>query len=530
MRTNGPIQLYPFLRIALCLIVGILLGDATVGMVAIVMWQWLFVGLLSTLFILYIFNRSAVAQTVLLFCVIVVGGAWRVACYERQQWCAFSGEEEHYEAVVLAHPVEKKRSFKCELTVVSGRMAGHKVNAYFQRPFLEASSATMSTLSVGDGIVATSVFSPFDDEEPQRGGFDWSRQRMVRGIVARTFVRADCWQRTEVSVLTLPVLTRLSLRLQSLRQHLLLRLRRSGISEEAYATIAAMTLGDKTTLTAELRDTYSRAGVAHLLALSGLHLSIIYGIFFLVLGRWRNTILGFVLIVVLIWFFALMVGMSPGIVRSALMFTLCSIMAFLSRGYITLNSLATAATVMLIASPLMLWDIGFQMSFVAVLGIVLCLNRFYDNRLYWHLLRHRVWGKIFPMVAVAFSAQIFVLPLVMYYFGRVPLYFLLSNIVAVPVATIVIYVAVLLFVLSPLCSFAQCIEAFWLFVANGVGGITTAMNIVLAWIARQPGASFDGAYINIAQLFLLYALIVALFVLWRYFEKMWESAHGTFKL
>ena len=530
MRTNGPIQLYPFLRIALCLIVGILLGDAMVDVVAIIVWQWLFVGLLFTLFILYRCNRSAIAQTVLLFCVIVVGGAWRVAYHERQQWCTFSGEEEHFEAVVMAQPVEKRRSFKCELAVVSGRMVGHKVNAYFQKSPSDASSATLSALNVGDGIVATSVFSPFDDEEHQRGGFDWSRQRMARGIVARTFVRTDCWQRAEVSTLTLPVFTRLSLHLQSLRQHLLLRLRRSGISTEAYATIAAMTLGDKTTLTAELRDTYSRAGVAHLLALSGLHLSIIYGIFFFFLGRWRNTVLGFVSIVALVWFFAILVGLSPGIVRSALMFTLCTIMAFLSRGYITLNSLATAATVMLIASPQMLWDIGFQMSFVAVLGIVLCLNRFYSNRLYWHLLRHRVWGKIFPMVAVAFSAQVFVLPLVMYYFGRVPLYFLLSNIIAVPLATIVIYAAVLLFVLSPLCAFAQCIEMFWQFVAKGVDWIVGAMNVALAWIARQPGASFDGAYINIAQLFLLYALIVALFVLWRYCEKMWESAHGTFKL
>lgn len=529
MKISRPIQLYPFLRIALCLIVGILLGDATANMVVIAMWRWLFVGLLSTSIILYICRRAAIAQTLLVFCVIVIVGAWRVAYHEQQQRCTFSGKEEPFEAVVMAQPVENQRSFKCELTIVSGRMAGHKVYAYFQKPLADASSAKLSALNVGDGIVATSVFSPFDDNERGRGGFDWSRQRMVRGIVARTFVRTDCWQRAEVSTLTMPAFARLSVRLQSLRQCLLRRLRGCGISTSAYATIAAMTLGDKSALTAELREAYSKAGVSHVLALSGLHLGIIYAMLALLLGHRRNTLLGLVSTITLIWLFALMVGMSPGIVRSAAMFTLYASMSYLARDYLTLNSLAAAATMILVASPLMLWDVGFQMSFLAVLGIVIGHTLVRNNRFYVRYSRCRVVGRVVSLVFVSLFAQMFVLPLVMFYFGNVPFYFLLANIVAIPLTTLIIYMSILLFVLSPMCALGALVNEVWQWLFVVVGKLTSWMNGVLAFIATLPGASLQGVYISEVQLLAMYLLIAALLCVWHYSQRMYDAKYGIAK-
>ncbi|WP_288179634.1 ComEC/Rec2 family competence protein, partial [Leyella stercorea] len=341
MKTNGKLQLYPCLRVAMCLIAGIYVGDATAACVPLVLWQWLFVGLLAVVLLLYLLNRHAIVQTLILFGIMMAGGAWRIAYVERQQRYAFSGEEETYEAVVVAQPIEKKRSFKCELAIVRGRLAGHRVNAYFQKSHTDTAALS---LTVGDGITAQSVFSHFDDDaRAQRGGFSWRRQRMVRDIVARTFIASDGWKRAEVSVRGMTWLGRLGLSLQSLRQRLLRRLRGSSVSEDAYATIAAMTLGDKTALTTQLRESYSKAGVSHVLALSGLHLGIIYAMLALLLGQRRNTMLGLVATITLIWLFALMVGMSPGIVRSAAMFTLYTSMSYLSREYLTLNSLAAAA-------------------------------------------------------------------------------------------------------------------------------------------------------------------------------------------
>lgn len=521
MRVNGAIQLYPFVRIVVCLIVGIVIGDATIGCVPLFLWQWLFVALLAALVTLYLSNRGAIIQTILLFLLVTVGGAWRMANCGHSLECSFSGADETYEAVVLEHPVEKPHSYKCELAIVGGRLAGHRVNAYFQKPSSYGESEGTFRLKAGDGIVARSVFTGFDDSyATHRGGFDMARQRMVRGISARTFVASADWQHTEVSVGRLPYTDRLSLALQPLRAKLLSQLRGSAVSDEAYATIAAMTLGDKTSLTAELRDTYSKAGVSHVLALSGLHLGIIFAMITLLLGRLRNTIVGYAVTLLSVWLFVVLVGMQPGIVRSATMFTLYASMTFASHENNTLNSLAVAASTMLVASPVMLWDVGYQMSFLAVLGIVLCMQRLRSMGLYRFSMRHRMLGKLLSLLTVSVAAQVFVLPLVMYYFGRVPLYFLLSNIIVVPATTLIVYASVLLFVSSPLCAVADGVATVWQWMAGRVGWLVDTMNGMLGALASLPGASVDGVYINLAQLSIVYLLTAALFGCWYYIGKL----------
>lgn len=523
MKFNGKLQLHTFLRIAICLLVGICIGDATADAVPVALWRWLFVGLLSLLVLLHMSKRLEMMQTLLIFGIIIVGGAWRITSYENSLRCAFTGEEEVYEAVVVSQPIKKRRSMKCELAVVSGRLAGHRLNAYFQNP------NSLNHIVIGDGVEAQSVFSGFDDTFAQRGGFDWRRQRMVRGIVARTFVASDKWKRAEVSLEAMPRIDRLALSLQSLRYDLLSRLQGSALTEDSYATIAAMTLGDKTGVSAELRDTYSKAGVSHVLALSGLHLGIIYAMIALLLGRRRNTMGGLFVTLLLVWTFALMVGMSPGIVRSAAMFSVYASMTFLQRDYLTANSLALAASVMLLASPAMLWDVGFQMSFLAVMGIVICHVLLRNNRFYVRYAHRRFVGKLVSLVCISLAAQLFVLPLVMYYFGNVPFYFLLANIVAVPLTTFIIYAAMLLFVLSPLCQFAAWMTVVWQWLASGVGWVVAQMNTLLKGIASLPGASADGVYISVLQLSLMYVLIVALVGVWRYGQQMYDSMHGKFK-
>lgn len=523
MKYNGKLQLHTFLRIAICLLIGICIGDATADAVPVALWRWLFVGLLSVLVLLHMSKRLEMMQTLLIFCIVMAGGAWRITSYENSLRCVFTGEEEVYEAVVVSQPIKKRRSMKCELAVVSGRLAGHRLNAYFQN------SNSLNHIVVGDGIEAQSVFSGFDDTYTQRGGFDWRRQRMVRGIVARTFVASDKWKRAEVSLVALSWSERLGLSLQSLRYDLLSRLQGSALSDDSYATIAAMTLGDKTGVSAELRDTYSKAGVSHVLALSGLHLGIIYAMIALLLGRRRNTMGGLLVTFLLVWTFALMVGMSPGIVRSAAMFSVYASMTFLRRDYLTANSLALAASVMLLASPAMLWDVGFQMSFLAVMGIVICHVLLRNNRFYVRHAHRPFVGKLVSLVCISLAAQLFVLPLVMYYFGNVPFYFLMANIVAVPLTTLIIYAAMLLFVLSPLCQLAAWMAVVWQWLASGVGWVATQMNALLKVIASLPGASAEDMYISALQLSLMYVLIAALVGVWRYGQQMYYSAHGKFR-
>jgi len=131
------------------------------------------------------------------------------------------------------------------------------------------------------------------------------------------------------------------------------------------------------------------------------------------------------------------------------------------------------------------------------------------------------------LVFVSLAAQTFVLPLVMYYFGNVPLYFILANIVAVPLTTLIIYMSILLFVLSPLCALGTLADVVWQWLAAAVGWLASGMNSLLSLIAKLPGASVEGVYISAVQLFAMYLLIAALLCVWRYCQRMYDSAHGT---
>ncbi len=152
-----------------------------------------------------------------------------------------------------------------------------------------------------------------------------------------------------------------------------------------------------------------------MLALSGLHLGIIYAILTLLMGggrRWRWLAQGIILTA--IWTYVVLVGMPASVIRSATMLNICSVCLVLQRQQASVNTLAFAAIVMLLANPLNLWDVGFQMSFMAVLAIMV----YYRSIYYLLPLRHRLARWAWGMASVSIAAQLGTAPLVMYYFGR----------------------------------------------------------------------------------------------------------------
>ena len=180
-----------------------------------------------------------------------------------------------------------------------------------------------------------------------------------------------------------------------------------------------------------------------------------------------------------------------------------------------------------ILKPVLRLSLVAQILIAMVLGIVIGHAMVRNNRFYVRYSRRGVVGKLVSLVFVSLAAQTFVLPLVMYYFGNVPLYFILANIVAVPLTTLIIYVSILLFVLSPLCALGTLVDVVWQWLAAAVGWLASGMNSLLSLIAKLPGASVEGVYISAVQLFAMYLLIAALLCVWRYCQRMYDSAHGT---
>lgn len=268
------------------------------------------------------------------------------------------------------------------------------------------------------------------------------------------------------------------------------------ITQQELAIISAMTLGDKSHITSETRANYSISGASHILAVSGLHISIIFQLI-LILGRKKKQrpYIPVACALICIWAYTLFIGMPASSVRASSMLSIYSASILMGRKRLSINGLLLAAIAMLIYSPNYLFDISFQLSFLAVFSILL---------LYPLLGKHAIW--------VSLAAQIGTMPITAYYFGRISCYSLLTNLIAIPAATLILYLAVLFMACHPL----PILQEWMGWALSWVAKIT---NTSLSWIAHLPGSSIEGIKINILQLCLAYGAIVAGYLLIRKFHQ-----------
>jgi ComEC/Rec2-related protein len=208
----------------------------------------------------------------------------------------------------------------------------------------------------------------------------------------------------------------------------------------------------------------------------------------------------------------LLVDFSPSVLRSATMITVYSVVRLLNRDRSSLNTLALTAIILLVLHPQNLWDVGFQLSFMAVLSIILFAPTLYGLFSYEQLQHHWLLRWIWTLITVSVAAQLGTAPLVAYYFGRFSCYFLLSNFIVIPCATIILYTTVLLFV----CFFMPVVQ---LFIGKALQTIVGAMNTALHSIAHLPGASIEELHPSILQLFFCYILLLCAYCLTTFFSK-----------
>ena len=310
---------------------------------------------------------------------------------------------------------------------------------------------------------------------------------------------------------------------QSLQKRLYRRLEAAGLHGDELATTGALTLGYKEDLDPQLKRHFQAAGAAHVLAVSGLHTGIIYGLLLWLLtfgGRFKpryenrigRTLLHTTLIIAL-WAYAWLTGLTPSVVRCAVMLTLIEIGIILYRQTISLNTIAAAAVLILLVRPLDLWNIGFQLSFAATTAIVIIAQDF-EGKFHRKEWRHTLKGQIISWFAgtilVSLAAQLGTLPITMYTFGQVSNYFLLTNLIVLPLTTFLVP-----------CGLAS-IALGGIGIGKAVGWVTNglawAMNHSVAWIESLPGSV---SYVRID------GLMVLLLYLWLFFA--WFTFHPRAK-
>jgi competence protein ComEC len=330
--------------------------------------------------------------------------------------------------------------------------------------------------------------------DPQ--AFDYRAYLAGKGIRRQCFLREGDWQEGSLSGGGMARIRRWQ---KTLLGTLELRLEAS----QAFPVAAAMVLGSRDALSAELRDAYTRTGALHVLAVSGLHVGLVYwmllGLWKLVPWRhpWRDRLL-MLSCLAGIWLFALTTGAAPSVLRASVLFSFLLIGNGLGRQGNVYNSLAASAFCMLWVDPRWLYDIGFQLSYTAVAGIV-----FFQPKIYKLLLLPRgPLDYVWSLTAVSAAAQLGTLPITLYYFHQFPMYFWLSGLLVVPAAPIILVCGLLLLVLEGLHPGWGAWPA-WL-----LNQLIPLLNRGLEHIQHWPGSVWENIRIPGYWVFLLYVALV----------------------
>jgi len=390
---------------------------------------------------------------------------------------------------------ESKPTAKCNR--FEAQTYGGKIYLYVLRD----TTNTFSTPQKGDTLIAKTRIRRPDSI----GTFDYRKYLLRQGIVGTAFV-SRYELKTSATVNKTPL------------QHLLYqRLAEAGLKNDELATTGALTLGYKDDLDPELKHRFQASGAAHILAVSGLHTGILYGIllWLLTLGgrckpRYENHVarrLISLIIIAVMGFYAWLTGLTPSVVRAVLMVTIAEIGRMAYRRPFSLNTIAAAAFIILIVRPLDLFSVSFQLSFAATTAIVASarlfpsLSRYFDISISRKNIGGRIIAYWWGIVTVSIAAQIGTLPLTMYYFGQMSNYFLLTNLIVLPLAAFLVPCGLVTIALGGT------------FIGTITGKITSllawTMNHAVGWIEALPGSTTQ-VQIDLPMLLIYYVILLFL--------------------
>ncbi len=372
-----------------------------------------------------------------------------------------------FEVELIESPIEKENSYLCRIKTLryfdrnDAKSSLGKAIVYFQKDSLAAE------LKSGDQLLIEATFNK-PDAQVNPEGFDYRQYLNRQGFGATTYIPSYKWKK--VSVNTGFSIFRLA---EDWQKKLLAVYKRFGIEGDEFAVLAALTLGSKDALHPELRQNYTTSGGMHILAVSGLHVGIIFMVLNFLLSFLDKSKslkkLKIVLVILLLWAYAFVTGLPPSVVRATIMFSMIAIgMGFGRKGQIY-NTIFASAFLMLLFNPDFLFDVGFQLSYCAVLSIVY----FQPKIAKWFYIKNKLLKWSWDLTSVSIAAQIGTAPLTLYYFHQFANYFLITNFVAIPFATLIIYAAVALLLTS------------------SVPYLPVAIAFVLQWLLRILNTSIE---------------------------------------
>lgn len=441
--------------------------------------QWLKTAAINVLFIgfgalaTYSYDGSTAANNVL-------------KCYHQQPIIA----------TIQAPLVNKPKSYKALVSInaVFSNSGWQPVSGnallYFKK------DSTALALKYGSQIVITKALLPIGNLG-NPGGFNYQSYCNFQHIYYQAFISNKQYQ-----VLASTNAHPFKQWLFGIRDNVLATLRTYIHTANELAVAEALLIGYRDDLDRDLVQSYSNTGVVHIIAISGLHLGMIYGMLNLFFGWFKQyhatRIIKPIAIILVLWLFTLIAGAAPSILRSAIMFTCIVLGDAMGKRSNIYNTLALSAFVILVINPYSLWDVGFQLSYSAVLSIII----FYKHILQWLYFKNKLLKWFWALNAVTLSAQILTIPIIVYHFHQLPTLFFITNLVAVPVSGLILYTELLLLLITWFTPLAKVIA--WV-----TEHLLAWMNDFITRVDALPFSVWNGLQIQLPQVILLYASITA---------------------
>jgi len=409
----------------------------------------------------------------------------------------------------LTEPIQEKDNSNKAVVMVTGiNKKGRWVATRGKAIVYFGKDTLSSALRYGDclmlGAKLSNVKPPYNPWQ-----FDYQNYLANKGVYHQAFAYPQSWQRLKSGEGS--PLYAFAYRL---RDKFLRIFEQNGIRDKEYAVGSALILGYTDKLDADLMKEYSGSGAMHILSVSGLHVGVIYLVLnyllFFMNKRRSTRLIKELILFTCIWYYALLTGLSPAVLRATTMFSFVIVGNILNRHANIYNSLAASAFFLLLVNPWFITDVGFQLSYLAVAGIVMLQRNIYNL---W-LPENRLLDQIWQLVAVSIAAQMTTFPLSLFYFHQFPNYFLITNLIAIPLSSLVIYSGMLVLLMSPIA---------WLshFFSHLMVWLLTALNFIVKYIEELPFAMFQHVFISRAEMFLCYLIIFSLVVYFSVFQKIY---------
>ncbi len=503
---------YPFIRLLVPFAIGIYMAfsfceaafDKNIVLLLLIILFFLLISLVIVSILVKSFASRWVFSVVLFLYLILLGFSFvKVNDYNLyvNDLSKVENIPKYYLARLCECPLAKDKSIKVMLDVLAFedddnvRSINSKIIAYFEK------DERSLDLKYGDCIVCLTNPEMLE-KPPNPEQFDYKDYLYKRGVTHQVYLKSDAWLDLKQNMSN-PVY-RFS---YWIRDFLLETMRSLGVKENEYAVAAAILLGYDESLPYELRQKYVAAGAMHILCVSGLHVGVVFMVFSYMLfflnesKKWQRVVKQLILLL-LIWFYALLAGLAPSILRATIMLSFVIIGNMIGRKGVLLNSLAASAFILLCVNPANLFDIGFLLSYVAVIGIVILQKPI--SKMFYS--KYKIVNKIWEITSVTIAAQIATAPFTIYYFHQFPIYFWLSNLFMTPISSAVIVGGMLLLLLF-FVPYINNVVAFF------VSKMIFLMNYGVSWIESLPYSMVKGLYINEMQFLILLLMLLSLLLM-----------------